>query len=460
VNAEYTANATNEKARQLQNTLYLAAKGNPKRKFHALYDKVFRKDILQEAWTRVKTNRGSAGIDRQTIEFIVREIGEESFIEEIRQQLRNGKYRPSPVKRKEIPKPDGKTRPLGIPTVLDRTVQMATKLVIEGIFEADFKDCSYGFRPKRSAHQAIKSIRDNINWGVVNWVVDVDITGYFDNISHSKLMKLVEERICDRRILKLIRQWLEAGVMKDGIWHKTEIGSPQGGVISPLLANIYLNYLDMIWEKRFSHLGKLVRYADDLVILCQYKPQALEAIRTLKAIFGKLELTMNTSKSKLACLWKSQDGFDFLGFHHRKMPYLHKNGTKYRLRSFPSKKAMKKMRTRVKEETASRGRLNWSLNLMVDLLNPMIQGWRNFYAHLDVDRSMANRFLSKVDWYILRRLRLFWNNKHRKRKQNWSEMHVLLQRTGLKTLCTWKNRTALDEERRKAVCGKTARQTV
>lgn len=272
MNAEYTANATNENARQLQNTLYLAAKENPTRKFHALYDKVFRKDILQEAWTRVKTNRGSAGIDGQTIEFIVREIGEEAFIEEIRQQLMNGEYRPSPVKRKEIPKPDGKTRPLGIPTVRDRTVQMATKLVIEGIFEADFKDCSYGFRPKRSAHHAIKSIRESINWGVINWVVDVDITGYFDNISHSKLMKLVEERICDRRILKLIRQWLEAGVMKDGLWHKTEIGSPQGGVISPLLANIYLNYLDTIWEKRFSHLGKLIRYADDLVILCRYKP--------------------------------------------------------------------------------------------------------------------------------------------------------------------------------------------
>ncbi|MDQ0885888.1 hypothetical protein QFZ81_000976 [Paenibacillus sp. V4I9] len=237
---------------------------------------------------------------------------------------------------------------------------------------------------------------------------------------------------------------------------KTEIGSPQGGVISPLLANIYLNYLDTIWEKRFSHLGKLIRYADDLVILCRYKPQALESIQTLKAIFGKLELTMNTSKSKLVSLWKNQDGFDFLGFHHRKMPYLHKTGTKHRLRSFPSKKAMKKMRTRVKEETASRGLLNCQLNMMVKLLNPMIQGWRNYYAHQDVDRSMANRFLGKVDWYILRRLRLFWNNKHRKRKRNWSEMQILLQRAGLKTVCSWKNRNALDEERRKAVCGKTA----
>ncbi|WP_373461101.1 reverse transcriptase domain-containing protein [Paenibacillus sp. V4I5] len=143
--------------------------------------------------------------------------------------------------------------------------------------------------------------------------------------------------------------FLLAGVMKEGIWHKAEIGSPQGGVISSLLANIYLNYLDTIWEKRFSHLGKLVRYADDLVILCRLKPQALESIRILKSIFGKLELTINTSKSKLVRLWKNEDGFDFLGFHHRKMPYLHKNGVMYRLRSFPSKKAMKKMRLRVKK---------------------------------------------------------------------------------------------------------------
>lgn len=228
MNAGHTANATNENARRLQNTLYLAAKANPKRKFHALYDKVFRKDVLWEAWNRVKNNRGGAGIDGQTIEDIAREYGEETFIEEIKQQLAAGSYRPSPVKRKDIPKPDGKTRPLGIPTIRDRTVQMAVKMVIEGIFEADFKDCSFGFRPKRSAHQAIKSIRESVYRGSVNWVVDVDITGYFDNISHSKLMQLVEERISDRRILKLIRQWLEAGVMKEGTWRETKIGSPQG----------------------------------------------------------------------------------------------------------------------------------------------------------------------------------------------------------------------------------------
>ncbi|MCY9670878.1 reverse transcriptase/maturase family protein, partial [Paenibacillus alginolyticus] len=211
--------------------------------------------------------------------------------------------------------------------------------------------------------------RPNCTNGNKNWVVDVDITSYFVNISHSKLLRLVEERICDKRILKLIRQWLEAGVMKEGIWHKTEIGSPQGGVISPLLANVYLNYLDTIWEKRFSHLGKLIRYAVDLFILCRFKPQTLESIRILKFIFGKLELTMNTSKSKLVRLWKNEDGFDFLGFHHRKMPYLHKNGVMYRLRSFPLKKAMKKIRLCVKEETSPRGGLQWSLKLMVEKLN-------------------------------------------------------------------------------------------
>lgn len=222
-------------------------------------------------------------------------------------------------------------------------------------------------------------------------------------------------------------------------------------MVSPLLANIYLNYLDTIWEKRFSHLGKLVRYADDLVVLCRDKPQALEAIRILKAIFGKLELTMNTSKSKLVSLWRGQEGFDFLGFHHRKMPYLHKKGTIYVLRSFPSKKAMKRMRSRVKEETAPRGRLQWSLQSMVELLNPMIQGWRNYYAHLDVDRKTANRFLAKVDWYILRRLRLFWNKKHKRRRLAWDEIRQLLRRTGLKSVCTWEYRNAQGEERRKAV---------
>jgi RNA-directed DNA polymerase len=226
VNAVKPANYTKVKAQELQDKLYLAAKENPKRRFHALYDKIYRTDILLEAWRRVKGNKGSGGIDGITIDHIVKEYGEERFVEEIRGQLIAGTYHPLPARRKEIPKPDGKLRPLGIPAIRDRVVQMATKLVIEPIFETDFKECSYGFRPKRDAKGAIRHIRRAVKKGVY-WVVDVDIASYFDNIPHEKLMKLVEQRISDRRILKLIRKWLKAGFVKDDQFYETELGSPE-----------------------------------------------------------------------------------------------------------------------------------------------------------------------------------------------------------------------------------------
>ncbi|MBD2872995.1 reverse transcriptase domain-containing protein, partial [Paenibacillus arenilitoris] len=238
------------KVQQLQRALYLGAKESPSRRFHALYDKVYRKDVLEEAWRRVRANGGSPGVDKLTIDHIVTVYGEARFVEETAEQVRSGEYRPAPVRRKDIPKGDGKTRPLGIPTVRDRLVQMATKMMIEPIFEADFLDCSYGFRPKRSAHGATERIRQTVNDGQIYWVVDVDITGYFDNIPHGKLMQLVEQRINDRRILKLMRKWLTAGVMKEDVFYETDIGSPQGGVISPLLANIYLHYLDTVWTRK------------------------------------------------------------------------------------------------------------------------------------------------------------------------------------------------------------------
>lgn len=456
MNAGIPANYTKVKVRQLQRTLYLASKANPKRRFHALYDKLYREDIMRMAWIQVKANGGSAGVDGETIGYIIREYGENRLIEECRKALRNKTYRTSPVRRQEIPKGDGKMRPLGIPTVRDRVVQMAAKLVVEPIFEADFHDCSFGFRPKRSQHDALRRIRESVKRRKVNWVVDVDISGYFDNIPHDKLMKMVEQRISDRRILKLIRLWLKAGVMKDGERYETEIGSPQGGVISPLLANLYLHYLDTVWMKQFNHLGTLVRYADDLVILCRHKEQAMEAIRVLKSVFEKLELRMNTSKSKLVNLWAGKEGFDFLGHTHRRMPYWGRNGERlYYLRSYPSKKAMKKMRMRVREELAPRQHLGSSLNDLIKRMNPIIQGWRNYYAK--VDPSMANQFLAKIDWHIRMRMRLWWNKKHKSRKAGDVELLALLPIAGLKTVSTWGNRTVQGEERRKAVCGKTAR---
>ena len=233
-----------DKVQELQRKLYLSAKKSNNRMFHILYDKVYREDILQRAWKQVKTNGGSAGVDKVSLEQIEKH-GVDKFLEEIKEDLLKGTYNPTPVKRVEITKDNGKIRPLGIPIIKDRVIQAATKIVIEPIFEADFYDESYGFRPKRNAHQALESIRKTCN-NKGNWVIDADIKGYFDNINHDKLIKLIELRISDKRIIKLIRKWLKSGVMKDGELSLTDVGSPQGGVISPLLANIYLNYMDYI----------------------------------------------------------------------------------------------------------------------------------------------------------------------------------------------------------------------
>ena len=233
-----------ENSRQLQRRLYLAAKRNRNRRFHALYDRIFRPDVLWRAWYEVRKNGGAAGVDGVTIEDIEHQ-GELMFIRSIWQDLKAGKYRAQPVLRVYIPKPDGRQRPLGIPTVRDRVVQQACKIVVEPVFEATFQDCSYGFRPKRSATDAVRRVKEYLVRGW--WVVDADIQGYFDNIDHTLLLALVRRRIGDRRIIKLLCLWLKAGVIEEGQWHPSEVGSPQGGVISPLLANIYLHVLDRIW---------------------------------------------------------------------------------------------------------------------------------------------------------------------------------------------------------------------
>lgn len=271
---------------------------------------MYRDDVLFEAWKRVKANKGFSGVDGIRIEDI-EAMGIEKYLSEIKSELMDGKYKPSPVKRVMIPKPDGSERPLGIPTVKDRIVQMATKIAIEPVFEADFRDCSYGFRPKRSAKQALEVVRKACN-NKGYYVVDADIEKFFDNVNQDKLMKLVEQRISDRRILKLIRQWLVSGVLYGNVLTISELGTSQGSVISPLLANIYLNTLDRLWEKYGLTHGILVRYADDTVIICKNKKSANHALNLLQYIMAKLDLKLHPVKTKIASMWDGKEGFDFL----------------------------------------------------------------------------------------------------------------------------------------------------
>lgn len=421
------ANYTIEKVRQLQRKLYQTAKLNSKRRFHALYDKLSQPHILEEAWKRVRKKKGSGGIDGQTIADIERQ-GVEPFLAEIRENLISGTYRPQPVKRIFIPKPDGRKRPLGLPIIKDKIVQTAVKLVIEPIFEADFKPCSYGFRPKRTQHMALKDVwqtcRDS-----GNHVIDADIEGFFDAINHQKLMVLLEKRISDRRILKLIRQWLTAGVMTETGIETTDQGSPQGGVISPLLANIYLNYMDTLWEKHGTGYGKLIRFADDSIIICKTEKQAKEAMALLKEIMRRLELTLNPDKTKTVNLWNGKEGFDYLGFHNRKMKRIsQKRQTCYKMEQFPSAKSQMKMRNKIREELGFRHLLSCSMDNRIEELNPVLRGWKNYYGY-----GNSKTALNKTDRYILEKFTL-WNNKKRQnpehRKGKW-EFNTRLQKRGL-----------------------------
>jgi len=319
----------------------------------------------------VQQNGGSAGVDRVTIED-VETNGIERFLAQIEHELKTGTYKPQPVLRVYIPKPDGTQRPLGIPTVKDRIVQQACKIVIEPVFEANFQECSYGFRPNRSAQQAVLAVKEALVRGW--WVVDADIKGYFDNIDHQVLIELVKRRISDRKVLKLIRKWLTAGVMENGEKKPTEIGSPQGGVISPLLANIFLHVLDMLWTRDHSELGKLIRYCDDFVVICRTRRNAEKALAVIEQVMKMLKLTLHPTKTRQVSM--EREGFDFLGFHFHKMKA--KRTGKLAPFAMPSQKAMKSIRTQVKELT-ERSRLRVSLREIVTELNPVIRGWRNYF---------------------------------------------------------------------------------
>ena len=365
-----------DKVRELQRKLWVCAKQSKTRRFHALYDRIYRSDVLREAWRRVRSNGGAAGVDRETLEAI-EQHGVEQFLADIEADLRAGRYRPSAVRRQYIPKGDGKQRPLGIPTVRGRVVQMAAKIMIEPIFEADFEASSFGFRPKKSATEALEAIRLAGNQGH-DFVVDADIKGYFDSIDQEKLMVLVEERISDRRVLKLIRQWLRAGVMEDGTVRETLAGTPQGGVISPLLANIYLHLLDRLWAKKCGSLGVLIRYADDFVVMAATESKAKEALRQIQFVMSKLGLVLHPEKTRMVDLRRGKGSFVFLGCTIRKKRSILRNPRAYYMHRWPSPKARKRLRDRVREITDKRAS-GEDVKQIIAKLNPVLRGWGNYF---------------------------------------------------------------------------------
>jgi group II intron reverse transcriptase/maturase len=385
---------TPEKIRTLQRKLYRKAKQEPACRFHALYDKVYRADILSHAYALVRANKGSAGIDDVTFVAIEEREGVAAFIAELGDALENKTYKPDPVKRVMIPKGDGSQRPLGIPTIRDRVAQMALKLVIEPIFEADFCDTSYGFRPKKSAHDAVDDVTYSMNTGYTE-VIDADLSKYFDTIPHAKLLAVVAERISDGAVLHLIKMWLKAPIMEvDKGGTKRNVGggkgnrkgTPQGGVISPLLSNLYLHLLDRIWERNNlqQRLGaRIVRYADDIVILCR-KNKADQAMAVLRQILERLELTLNETKTKSVNVYEGQ--FNFLGFTLW-MGRGRKTGNYYP-HVQPSKRAEQKVKDRITELT-KRGRTIMPLEWVVNEVNATVRGWVGYFHYRNCSQSLG-----------------------------------------------------------------------
>lgn len=421
-----------ERIRYFQRKLYLKAKQEKEFRFYVLYDKVRELRFLKEAYRRVKSKAGSPGIDGVTFQAIERD-GLEAFLTNIQKELEQKTYRPSPVMRVYIEKANGKKRPLGIPTIKDRVVQMSCKMVIEPIFEADFEDSSYGFRPKRSAHDAIRAIKGNIRVGKTE-ILDADLSAYFDTIPHDKLMILIGKRISDGNVIHLIKMWLKAPVIEDGKpkgGKKNDLGTPQGGVISPLLANIYLHLVDKIVNKAGSVFGqngiKIVRYADDFVLMGKQIPDT--AIKYLKKVLERMELRLNEEKTKVLNVWK--EPFDFLGFTIGYRTGFRK-GKKY-LSITPGKKAEKKFRRNIDKY------LKESLNLddgqLAKGLNEKIRGWNGYFtipgvSHTSLSRRKLGYYLGiKLEWYFERKSQKRKRLSNQKAVQHLRKYHRLIDMT-------------------------------